>query len=315
MNQFIEIFKKVGGRDILRQYRRAHVLLLALVETMILGFSKKSLEIVRLAVSNRILEKMRKKYKTFISIYKEMIDKSSLCRVHSDKVWVLWLQGIEKAPVLVQKCFHSLQENLVDREIILLTEDNYRNYVAFPDFIQEKIDDGKISRTHMSDLLRLELLINYGGTWIDATVFCSGKSYPKCILDSELFTYQCLKPGLDGHCTCISSWLMTSYTNHPILLLSRALLYEYWKNNNTMVDYFLLHDFFQLSIEVYPDEWNKVIPISNSIPHILLLKLFEQYDEETWDAIKLQTCFHKMTYKFKKEQENFNETYYDILFR
>lgn len=98
MNQFIEIFKKVGGRDILRQYRRAHVLLLALVETMILGFSKKSLEIVRLAVSNRILEKMRKKYKTFISIYKEMIDKSSLCRVHSDKVWVLWLQGIEKAP-------------------------------------------------------------------------------------------------------------------------------------------------------------------------------------------------------------------------
>lgn len=82
-----------------------------------------------------------------------------------------------------------------------------------------------------------------------------------------------------------------------------------------MVDYFLLHDFFQLSIEAYPDEWNKVIPISNSIPHILLLKLFEQYDEETWDAIKLQTCFHKMTYKFKKEQENLNETYYDILFR
>ena len=61
MNQFIKIFKKVGGKEILKQYWRAHVLLWALLETIILGFSRKSLEIVRLAVNNRILGKMRKK--------------------------------------------------------------------------------------------------------------------------------------------------------------------------------------------------------------------------------------------------------------
>ena len=35
------------------------------------------------------------------------------------------------------------------------------------------IDSGQITKTHLSDLLRLELLIRYGGTWIDATVFCT----------------------------------------------------------------------------------------------------------------------------------------------
>ena len=39
---------------------------------------------------------------------------------------------------------------------------------------------------------------------------------------------------------------MTACTNHPILLLTRALLYRYWEKRNAMVDYFLIHDFFQL---------------------------------------------------------------------
>lgn len=313
MKRIIQLFNKVDGMEILRQYCRAHVLVFALVEAIILGFSKKSLEIVRLAVSNRILGKLRKRYGCFIKKYLST-EPCGLKRQRSKKVWICWLQGIEEAPELVKKCYQSLHGNLQDKEIILLTERNYRDYVCFPDYIQQKIDQGLITRTHMSDLLRLELLIQYGGTWIDATVYCSGNTYPKYLFESDLFVFQDLKPGLDGHATCISSWFMSSCTNHPILLLTRAMLYDYWKNNNTMIDYFLLHDMFQLALETYPEEWRRVVPFSNSIPHILLLRLFEEYDEKVWNAVKEMTCFHKMTYKFEEKHTEIKGTYYRKIF-
>lgn len=122
-----------------------------------------------------------------------------------------------------------MKEHITDREIIVLTEDNYRDYVVFPEYIQKKIDNGVITRTHMSDLLRTELLLQYGGTWIDATVMITG-SLPGYMLDSDLFFYQCLKPGLDGHPTKMSNWFISAEKNNRILRLTIELLYNYWKN-------------------------------------------------------------------------------------
>lgn len=295
----------------LKQYLRAHVFLFAMVQTLLQGFSKKGLEIVRLSVNNKILCKLRKKYRRFIADFKAADHSAPRCR--SNKVWVCWLQGLEQAPALVQQCYRSLQKNLPDREIILLTEENYRDYITFPTHIQEKIDNGTITRTHMSDLLRLELLIRYGGTWIDATVFCSGSKIPEYMLNSDLFVFQNLKPGADGHSALISSWFMTACTNHPILLLTQGLLYRYWESNKKMVDYFLLHDFFQLATEVYPEEWASVVPFSNSTPHILLLRLFQPFDPAIWDATVAQTPFHKLSYKFESSEFEKGGTFYKKL--
>lgn len=311
MNKFIALFKKAGGKDILFQYIRAHVLLFAIFQIICQGFSKKSLEIVRLSINNKVLCRLRKKYKCFIADYLQTYVPLKSSQTH--KVWVCWLQGIDHAPDLVKVCYQSLVDNLIDRDIILLTEENYRDYVNFPEFIQSKIDRGIISRTHFSDLLRLELLIRYGGTWIDATVYCSGRNIPDYMMNSDLFLFQNLKPGLDGHSTCISSWLLTACSNHPILLLTRALLYEYWSKNNALVDYFLLHDFFQLAIEAYQELWDKVIPFSNSIPHILLLRLFQVYDKKVWESIKNMTPFHKLSYKFSNSLIEKQGTYFEKL--
>lgn len=311
MNKLIQLFRKAGGWNVLRQYARAHVLLTALTQMLLNGFSKKSLEIVRLAVTNKVLRRLRKKYRHFIEHFKAQ--QPSVPHSRSNKVWVCWLQGMENAPALVQKCFASLQKNLPDREIILLTEENYRDYVTFPPHIQSKIDSGAITRTHMSDLLRLELLLNHGGTWIDATVFCSGGNIPEYMLDSDLFLFQLLKPGADGQPVLISSWFMTACTNHPILALTRALLYKYWERHKELVDYFLLHDFFQLAIEAYPELWQVVVPFSSSTPHILLLRLFDAYDEVLYQSICAQTPFHKLSYKFAPEQASLPGTYYQHL--
>ena len=307
MKRFIALFNKVGGWNVLKQYAKAHVLFYALAQTLLNGFSRKSLEIVRLAISNKILCRLRKKYRRFIADFVAAAPTAG--RQHSNKVWVCWLQGMENAPELVRRCYRSLQENLGNRDIIVLTEDNYREYVQFPAHIQSKIDSGMITRTHMSDLLRLELLLNYGGTWIDATVFCSGGEIPDYMLESDLFVFQTLKPGADGQPTVISSWFMTACTHHPILELTRALLYKYWEKHKDLVDYFLIHDFFQLAIEAYPEQWAKVMPFSSGTPHILLLRLFEPWDETIWNAVTEMTPFHKLSYKFDNAEDK-NGTYY-----
>ena len=78
MSEFSKIFKKVNGTQVLQQYAKSHVLGFALAETALLGFSKKSLEIVRLAVNNRVYSKLKKKNKKFIETFVEEFPKKNI---------------------------------------------------------------------------------------------------------------------------------------------------------------------------------------------------------------------------------------------
>lgn len=314
-----ETFKKQGGMKLLKQYWKSGALFTAVGEFLLLGKSRTALEILRLSTGLKTKQKLEKKYRKelfdFNENWKAKDCEHALEHTSSNKVWICWFQGMENAPELVQKCYLSVKENMPDREIVLITSDNMMDYVQFPDFIIEKWHKGQITHTHMTDLLRLELLIKYGGVWLDATVFCSGKDIPDYFFDSDLFFFQCLKPGRDGHSGYISSWLMSAKTNNKLLLAVRHLCYEYWKQNTEMVDYFLLHDFMAIVLDFYPEEWKRVIPRDNATPHILLLRLFDQYEDQMWQAIKAQTPFHKLSYKFSDKQEILPGTYYDVLFK
>lgn len=312
-----EVFKKQGGMKLLTQYWKGGALFTAVGEFLLLGTSRTALEILRLSAGLKTKQKLEKKYKKilldFDEKWKEQNYDHSLKTAFSNKIWICWFQGMENAPELVQKCYQSVKKNMPDRDIVIITSENINDYVQFPDFIIEKWNKGQITHTHMTDLLRLELLIKYGGMWLDATVFCSGKNIPDYFFESELFFYQCLKPGRDGHSSYISSWLMSAKTNNKILMAAQELLYAYWKENDSMWDYFLLHDFMAIVLDFYQEEWKKIIPRDNAAPHILLLRLFEQYDEKIWNAIKEQTQFHKLTYKFDEKQVTKEETFYDFL--
>lgn len=310
MKQFVAIFKKVGGAEILRQYWQSKVLLFALVETVILGFSKKSLEIVRLAVNNRILCKYRKKYKEQLLEFKKEYSQKDFTKKKPDTIWICWLQGIEAAPEIVQACYKSIRENITDRKVVLLTEDNYRDYIKLPSFIEQKHKNGIIGNAHYADLLRLEILNQYGGTWVDSTVLCTSKKIPSFMLDSELFVFQTLKPGLDGHAISMSNWFITACSHEPILEMTLKLLYHYWERENALINYYIFHIFFQMAIEVYPNEWKKVVPCSNETPHILLLNLFEKYNYHFFSGVIEQICFHKLTYKFEQEKTENKATNY-----
>ena len=309
MGNALNILKKQGGSKLLKQYIINGTLLTAINQFLFLGKSNTALEILRLSTQLKLKQKLEKKYKKDLLSFEKIYNEETL-HTSSNKIWFCWFQGIDKAPEIVKTCYESITKNIKDREIVLITSENINKWIEFPDYIQEKIDSGIISKAHYSDLVRLELLTTYGGTWIDSTVLCTNENIPTYMLDSELFMFQNLKPGKDGHAITISNWFITSKSNNKILCATKYLLYKYWKKNNKVNEYFIFHLFFQIVIEKYPELWNQVIPRNNSTPHILLLRFFETYNEDLFKAIKEETPFHKLSYKFDEKLFTKKNTYY-----
>lgn len=312
MAEFKKYLERAGGFSLIKLYLRTGVLPLSIIQLILLGRTKKALELLRLIVSLKIQKRLINKYNKELQSFK--YDNTLSCTL-SNKLWIFWWQGIDSAPDLVKVCYKSVIDNLKDWDIILITENNYKDYVSFPDFILEKLNNGQITLTHFSDLLRLELLIKYGGLWLDATVLCTSSNIPKSILESDLFVYQAQKPGADGRAVVMSSWCMYAKTNNKILMATRNLLYKYWEKNTKMDDYFLLHQFFSIVCNYYPDEARKIPPFCNSTPHMLLLHLFDEYDKNYWSDLKNMTCFHKLSYKLDLNNKKSDSTYYDEILK
>lgn len=312
MGNLKETFEKQGGMQLIHRYAKSGSLWTAVNEFLLLGKSRTALEILRLAADLKTKQHLEKKYRKDLLEFDEKYKSQTYQHQSSNNVWVCWFQGMENAPAIVKICYKSLKDNLPGKNIVLITSDNLSQYANFPENVLAKWHEGKITNTFMTDLLRLELLTKYGGTWIDATVLCTEneKNIPSYFFDSELFFYQCLKPGRDGHATYISSWYMNAKSHNKILEATNYLCYKYWEKNDELIDYFLLHDFISIVLDYYPDDWKKVIPRDNATPHELLLRFFDPYDEATWQAIKSQTPFHKLSYKFSDKQKKLENTYF-----
>ena len=162
-----------------------------------------------------------------------------------------WLQGLENAPKLYLANLNSLYLNCKGFNIVIITEKNMLNYVSFPDYVLDKYHKGMMTPTHFSDMLRLELLIKFGGTWIDASVLIT--KYEEKFFDKDLFFFQ------DNIEACAgSSWFITAEKDSPILKTVRDLLYEYWKTANELYNYFLFHLFFKMTTERYIEDIKKI---------------------------------------------------------
>ena len=124
-----------------------------------------------LEIRNKKYSKIYKKYKKYLDMYNP--EKDNNVDNNKPTIWILWLQGVENAPEIVKKCIKSIKYYNGDKKIVVLTKDNLFDYIKLPKYIIEKWRKGIISNTHFSDIVRIELLYDYGGIWMDATTFCT----------------------------------------------------------------------------------------------------------------------------------------------
>jgi hypothetical protein len=245
---------------------------------------------------------LHKKYKKFL---KEIPMYKSTSK-YSDYIWWCWLQGEENAPDLNKACLNSIRRNLKDKKIVIITENNYSNYIEFPDYIIKKYKKGIITKTHFSDLLRTALLVKYGGTWIDSSVLVTG--YDKNFFEKNLFVFKNWMSGDDS--IVASSWFISAEVNNPILLTTQKLLYKYWKDYNFLLHYFTFHFFFKMACDKYSADFEKVDKYSNSVNHILQFELLEEYSERRYNQILSMTTIHKLSQKIDFTRSN-RKTFYN----
>lgn len=234
-------------------------------------------------------------------------------KYNPDTVWVCWLQGMEQAPLIVKRCVESLRANLPNKKIIILDKDNLFDYVDFPDYIVEKWRKGIIGPAHFTDLLRLELLIKYGGYWVDATVLCTdGRIFP--YIEAEpLFLYSFFYFDFNPEIMQLNNWFIYSCTNNNILCLTRELLYAYWKEKNRAVNYFIFHIMMTLALDYYEEEYKKIPIISQADAHVLAAYIFDRYEQRKYELLKSQTGIHKLSTRFDPERMTEKGTFYDVV--
>lgn len=84
------------------------------------------------------------------------------------KIWTYW-DNPDKLPKAVKLCMESWKKYNPDYEIVLLTKKNYKGYITIPEEIRNHPHFND-SAARFSDLVRLYVLEEHGGIWIDSSV-------------------------------------------------------------------------------------------------------------------------------------------------
>lgn len=243
-------------------------------------------------------------------------------------IWTCWFQGVENAPPIVKTAMKTHSVYNPGHPVIVITENNLNQYVKIPQHIMKKYKNGIISRTHFSDYLRLCLLQKYGGTWVDATCYFTDR-IPENIWNSSFFQFKnhswyVLKeiPKNDEIWNLIrryanpsnfsqtgSNWFLHAKPNNPIILRTKQLLEEYWKEENTLINFFIFHYLLTFAVkndEACKKEFENSPNYINIYPFLLQMAYYDKFDEKLYQEIIKKSFVHKLRNRDLKPSDKYD---------
>ena len=263
-----------------------------------------------------ILSFLEKEFSPLIEKYKKIPEKIEL--QHERIIWTLWWQGEDSMPPLVKACNKQLRKNANGAKVVLITKDNYKEYIELPEYILEKREKGIISFPQLSDIIRFTLLEKYGGLWLDSTIYTSK------LISDDYFSY----PFFSQH----TKWCDTCFVQHnlwhgfsigsqkggKLVSFAKELFYEYWKKQDTLIDYLMIDYIIMLAYKKFPDIKKEIdnLPYSSERLYDLVNLLSKEYDEENFELLMEACIFSKLDWH-KKYKTNIKgkETYYSHIIK
>lgn len=320
-------FKQFGGFRLAWEYVRRGLLWVIIKELFRCVVHKKSFKSIYPAIEKVVDPMLIKRYHHITTKYRNLQSSTIDNETNYDGttyVWTCWLQGWDRAPELAKACLASLKKNLADVEIVELNDKNHTQWVSLPDYIVEKYKKGHIPAAMFSDMLRLQLLAEYGGVWIDSTVLYTNanntnltNSYSPSwqdIVNADLFVFQYTKPGRKWS-GALSNWFIASKKENPFIMTLRDMLFAYWKDYDVALEYYICHLFFNEVANIYPEQIAKM-PYGWSTPSISLgAHLDARFSEVKWKQFTSQVHWHKMNYRKEKDLKKNPDNYYNYIIR
>ena len=199
-------------------------------------------------------------------------------------IWVCWWDGEENMSPLVKACYNSIQQYAGRHPVKLITKYNFRDYVSIPEYILDKLDSKLMTLTHFSNILRVNLLHDHGGIWMDATIltlkdislenlsFYTLKA-PAKTASVTLNSFDGISSEASDICSSfhinrdapISRWsgfLLAGIKHSPVFAYLRDILYAYWKDHDDQIDYLL----FDYTIALGCDNIPLMKKLINNVP-------------------------------------------------
>jgi hypothetical protein len=265
-----------------------------------------------------VIDYLYKNYSSFIINWKENIFETIVAKQNNNMdmkklpIWVCWLQGEESAPLVVKQCIKSIQNKSLNHPVIVLSQDNIEKYIDFPGFVMKMLNDGIITRTNFSDILRAALLAEYGGLWIDSTFFLSQN------LPEEYFSYPVFSAGKQPEprhrrWVCISryrwvgSFLGANISNNILFCFIRDFFYEYLNKDGGFIDYLLVDYLIWIAYNEFPTVKKQIdsIPDNNFDLDKLFHSMNKKFDEEKARKMLFnKTLAFKLSYKMNWKEKN-----------
>lgn len=228
---------------------------------------------------------------------------------HASYAWTCWWQGEENAPEVVQCCFESQRRMLPSvMQHVILTRDNFTDYIEIPKYILDKVESGSITLTTLSDIIRASVLYKFGGFWMDATLWLSEP------LSENIFGYPLYTRNLAGTQFCTnamwSNWFWYAQRGDELFhFLMEAFFYYYTKNDS--IKYYLTVDYIiAIACNTFPgiEAKLKAVPYNNEDALELGKHLLEPFFVDKWETYIGKAQIHKLSYKFGQSKMQMNDT-------
>lgn len=259
-------------------------------------------------LNNYKLDKLDQEFSEFIMQEAERWRENKLESCVNKTVWTFWYQGNHSEIPMVNMCLNSVRNNVPEgSRMIVLTKENLPEYLVLPDYITQKVSEGVISLTHLSDIIRVSLLSKWGGCWLDATVFAL-RPFPY-VFEGDFWTTK-----RTANNVYISKGRWTGFSmsgkSHCILFdLMTKLFYEYWKRYDVLIDFFLIDLFLELLYRKVPEVRSlidKVQP-NNIGVHELWARISLIYNEQDFDSFTRNADLYKLSWRTKVHSTINNE--------
>ncbi len=226
-------------------------------------------------------------------------------------IFVCWFQGMQNAPELVRQCYENLKKNANGHKITLLTNENVFEIVKLPDHVLKKYQEGKITKTHITNLIRTSLLYLYGDLWIDSTILAT-RSLSEKIFSLPFYTIkkQSCSPYYipNGKWT---SYFMAGKKGCQFGHVVRSVLFAYWKDHDELIDYFMYDHIINMCYDnsSIVRELIDAVPYNNPGCDFFKGKYNQKLNQSEWDSVTKDTSLFKLSYK-ENIDSSLNNTYY-----
>ena len=276
----------------------------------------------KIARNNQVLAFLQEKYSALIKKHSQAAINDKNCPRVSPKdyrIYFCWFQGEENLPPLVRCCYNSLKKNAGRYKIVFIDEKDFSNYVDISPHIIDKFRAGKISRTHFSDVIRMNILEQHGGLWLDSTILVTEplERYKK-FWQMDYFTqkyyhdidyfkpYNKLNIYCVAYCRRATFIQSTAIRHNPLFVFAKEFFNEYFKEFDEMIDYVLMDFAIELAYNNIPSVKKELdaVPINNLDINTLVFHLNDSYAVFPFDKIFKDTFLFKLNWRIQLDAEN-----------